>query len=330
MAAFFGGNEFAPANGFGVGAAAQTTPVDGFGADADAVTVAFEGKVFVAAASHEFGVDAELLGPVARDAAADGEDAHFLGGEHGGGKLFKIFEGVEAKRGTLVAFAGVLIEGEVQAEFGIGESGNEDGDIVLESGPENAAARGGFLEEFADALVELPTADDFVGIPLFEDAVDDCLDVIEIGFGFERIVDAIVAGAEELVVVHFGGIVAEVGEAGGFDETVSHESAGGDDGFDDAGFDEIAEDETHFADGESAGEGHDDEAIFVASHGFEDVGGVTDLASGVGGVAHGADEVVDGFDFGEIERKDGTEFVFHRIVEDAAGDGFGFGIGFGI
>lgn len=167
---------------------------------------------------------------------------------------------------------------------------------------------------------------------MFEDAVDDGLDVIEIGFRFERIVDAIVAGAEELVVVHFGGIVAEVGEAGGFDETVGHESAGGNDGFDDAGLNEIAEDETHFADGESAGEGHDDEAIFVASHGFEDVGGVTDLASGVGGVAHGANEVVDGFDFGEIERKDGAEFVFHRIVEDAAGDGFGigFGIRFGI
>lgn len=140
LAAFFGGNELAPGDGFGVGAAAEAAPVDGFGADADAVTVAFEGKIFVAATSHEFGVDAELLGPVARDAATDGEDAHFLGGEHGGGKLFKIFEGIEAKRGTVVAFAGVLIEGEVQAEFGIGESGNEDGDIVFESGPENAAA----------------------------------------------------------------------------------------------------------------------------------------------------------------------------------------------
>jgi len=100
-----------------------------------------------------------------------------------------------------------------------------------------------------------------------------------------------------------------MGEAGGFDEAVGHESAGGDDGFDDAGFDEIAEDETHFADSESASEGHDDEAVFVAGHGFQDVGGIADLASGVGGVGHGADEVVDGVDFGEVERKDGAELV---------------------
>ena len=244
------------------------------------------------------------------------------------GELLKILEGIEAKRGTLVSFAGVIIQGEIEAKFGIGEGGNEDGDVVFESGFENAATLGGFLEEFADTFVEFPTADDFVGIPLFEDAVNDFFDVIEIGFGLEGIVDAIVAGAKKFVVIHFAGIVAEVGEAGGFDESVSHESAGGDDGFDDAGFDEIAEDETHFADGEGAGEGHDVETILVASHGFEDVGGVTDLASGVGGVAHGADEVVDGFNFGEIEGKDGAEFVFYGIVEDAAGDGFGFLFGF--
>ena len=39
--------------------------------------------------------------------------------------------------------------------------------------------------------------------------------------------------------------------------------------------------------------------------------------------AHGADEVVDGFDFGEIEWKDGAKLVFDGIVENAAGDGFG-------
>ncbi len=191
--------------------------MDGFGADADAVVVTLEGKIFVAAASHEFGVDTELLGPVARDAATDGEDTHFFGGEHGGGELLKIFEGIEAKSGTLVAFASVIIQGEVEAEFGIGESGNEYGNIVFESGFENAAALGNFLEEFADTFVELPTANGFVGIPLFEDAVNDFFDVIEIGFGLERIVDAIVAGAEKFVVIHLAGIVTKVGEAGGFD-----------------------------------------------------------------------------------------------------------------
>ncbi len=103
---------------------------------------------------------------------------------------------------------------------------------------------------------------------------------------------------------------------------MSHEGACGDDGFDDAGFDEIAEDEAHFADCEGAGEGHDDKAVFVSSHGFEDVGGVADLASGVGSVTHGADEIVDGFDFGEIEGKDGAEFIFDGVVKDAPGNGF--------
>ena len=225
-----------------------------------------------------------MLGPVARDAAADGEDAHFFGGHHDVGEGLEVFEGIEAKDRTLIALAGVLIESEIEAEFGIGEGGNEDGNIVLVGGFENAAALGVFDKEFADAFVKLPTADDFVGIPFFEDAVDDFLDVIEIGFRLEGIVDAVVAGEEEFVVVHFGGIVTEVGAAGGFDQAVGHKRAGGDDGFDDAGFDEIAEDETHFADGESAGESHDDETVFVAGHGFENVGGIADLASGVGGV----------------------------------------------
>src|SRR5215471_2566326 len=65
LAAFFWGNKFAPGNGFGISAAAEAAPVDGFGADANAVGVALKRKFFVAAAGHEFGIDAELLRPVA-------------------------------------------------------------------------------------------------------------------------------------------------------------------------------------------------------------------------------------------------------------------------
>ena len=108
--------------------------------------------------------------------------------------------------------------------------------------------------------------------------------------------------------------------AGGFDESVSHESAGGDDGFNDAGFDKIAEDESHFANSESSRESHDDKTVLVASHGFEDIGGVADLPGGVGGVAHCANEIVDGVTFGEIEGKDGAQFIFDRIVKNAARD----------
>jgi hypothetical protein len=320
-ASFFGGNEFAPGNGFGVGATAEAAPVNRLGADADAVVVALERKIFVAAAGHELGVDAELLGPVARNTTANGEDPHFLCGHHGVRESFEVFEGIETENRALFFLAGVLIEGEVEAEFGIGESRDKDGDVAFESGLEDAAALGIFCEEFADAPVKFPTADDFAGIPFVEDAIDDFFDVIEIGFGLEGVVDAVVAGEKEFLVVHFGGIVAEVRAARGFDEAVSHESAGGDDGFDDAGLDEVAEDEAHLADGESAGESHDDETILVAGHGLEDVGGVTDLAGSVGGVAHGADKIIDGFDFGEIERVNGAELVFDGIVENASGDG---------
>jgi len=107
---------------------------------------------------------------------------------------------------------------------------------------------------------------------------------------------------------------------------MSHESARGDDGFDDAGFDEITKNEAHFADSKSASESHDNETFFVASHGLEDISGIANLASGVGSVAHGADEVIDRFDFGKIEWIDGTEFVLDRIVKNTACDGFtGFG-----
>ena len=56
-------------------------------------------------------------------------------------------------------------------------------------------------------------------------------------------------------------------------------------------------------------ESHDDEGLLVARHGFEDVGGVADLASGEGRAAHGADEIVNGVDFGKVEGIEGDEFV---------------------
>jgi hypothetical protein len=322
LAAFFGRYEFAPADGFGVRAAAEAAPVHWFGTDAHAVVIALEGKIFVAATGHEFGIDAKLLRPVARNATADGENAHFFGGHHGAGELLEIFKGIEAKTRTLFLFARILIEGEIQAEFGIRESRDEDGHFVFASGFENAAAFGVFAEKFADTLVELPAADNFIRLPLVEDTVDDLFDVIEIGFGLERIVHTIVAGKEKFVVVHFPGIVAKVRTASGFDKAVGHKCTGGNDGFDNARFNEIAKDQTHFADGESTGESHDDEAVLVASHGLQNVGSITDLARGVRGVAHGADKIIDRFDFGKVERIDGAEFVFDRIMKNATSNGF--------
>jgi hypothetical protein len=115
LATFFAGDEFAPAYGFGVGAAAEAAPVDGLGADTDAVGITLERKLLVATAGHEFGIDAELLRPVAGDATADGEDAHFFCGHHGVGEFFEVFERIEVEERAVVTLAAVFVEGEIEA-----------------------------------------------------------------------------------------------------------------------------------------------------------------------------------------------------------------------
>ncbi len=76
---------------------------------------------------------------------------------------------------------------------------------------------------------------------------------------------------------------------------MSHEGPGGNDGFEDSGIDKIGGDESRLGDGH---EGHDDEE--------KDVGGMAVMASGERGAAHGADEIVNCVDFGEVERFEGT------------------------
>ena len=83
-------------------------------------------------------------------------------------------------------------------------------------------------------------------------------------------------------------------------------------------FDQIAKNQAHFADGHRAGERHDHEAVFVAGHGFEHVGGIADLPRGEGGLAHGADKIVDGVDARKIERENGSETIFDRVVKDSS------------
>ena len=64
--------------------------------------------------------------------------------------------------------------------------------------------------------MELPTAHDFFRIPFLENVIDDFFDVIEIGFGFDRIVNAIVSGEKNFAIVHFR-IVAKMRKTSGLD-----------------------------------------------------------------------------------------------------------------
>src|SRR5271170_67779 len=127
---------------------------------------------------------------------------------------------------------------------------------MLVGGFQDSTALGVLFKEFSDFAMKLPAADNFVWIPVFQDAVYYFFNVVEIGLRLERIVDAIVTSLKKLVVVHLGGIVTEMRKTGGFDEAVGHERAGGDDGLDDAALDKITEHQAHFSDGQRAGESH--------------------------------------------------------------------------
>src|SRR5277367_1347618 len=163
--------------------------------------------------------------------------------------------------------------------------------------------------------MEFPATDNFVWIPVFQNAVHYFFHVIEIGLRLEGIVDAIVTGHKELVVVHLGGIVAEMRKTGGFDETVGHERAGGDDGLHDAALDEVAKYQSHFSDSECSGKSHNDETVFVARHGFENVCSITNLPGGVRGGTHCSHKFVDGSTFGKIKGEDGAQLVLDGIVQ---------------
>src|SRR5215469_12964524 len=192
LATFFGRHELAPAHGFGIGAAAEAAPVNWFGTNAHPILVAFQRKLFIAAPGHEFSVHPELLGPITRNSAPNGENTHFLRRHHHMSEGFEVFEGIEAQYRALGLLPRVLIQREIEPKLGIGESGDKNRNIMFERGFEYAAALGVLCEEFTDALVELVTADHIRRIPLLENAVDDCFNMIEIGFGLERIIDAVV------------------------------------------------------------------------------------------------------------------------------------------
>src|SRR5215469_13434784 len=181
LAAFFGRHELAPAHGFAIGAPAEAAPVNWFGTNAHPIMVAFQRKLFIAAPGHEFSVHPKLLRPVARNSAPNRENTHFLRRHHHMSEGFEVREGIEAQYRALALLPRVLIQREIEPKLGIGESGDKNRNIVFKRRFEYAAALGIPREEFADALVELVTADGIRRIPLLENAVDDFFNMVEIG-----------------------------------------------------------------------------------------------------------------------------------------------------
>jgi hypothetical protein len=158
-----------------------------------------------------------------------------------------------------------------------------------------------FREMRSDGAVQLIGAHYFVGVPTAEGRRHHALHVVEVLLGLERVIDAVVSCLVEFLVAELG-IVAKMRAAGRFDQAMGHQRASRNDGIHDTAIDQLGYDQTLLGHGHRAGEGHDHEAFFVARHSLQHVGGFAELAACKRSLRHGAHEVVDGVNLGEIER----------------------------
>jgi hypothetical protein len=208
------------------------------------------------------------------------------------GEVLEVEEGIEMDAGFARFRAHQVVERNVKSEFRVGESGNEDWDVLLVGRFQYPTPGRVFDQMLTDGVIQPPRAHSFIRVPVAEDLFHYHLDVIEVALRFERVIDAVVPGLVEFFVIHCR-VVAVMGLAGGLDQAVRHQSAGGDDGLDDAVVDKIANDETLFSNGHGAGEGHHHETVFVARHGLKNISALAELAAGERGLAHGADQLAD-------------------------------------
>ena len=140
------------------------------------------------------------------------------------------------------------------------------------------------------------------------------LHVIEILFGLQRIVDAVVSRLIQLLVAELR-IVPEMRAASRFHQPMSHERAGRHDRIHNAAIDQLRNHQALLGHGHRAGKRHHNEGILVARHGFEHVGRLAELASRKRGVRHRAHQIVDGMDLAQIERLQRNQPISHRIVQ---------------
>ncbi len=96
--------------------------------------------------------------------------------------------------------------------------------------------------------IQLPTANRFFGIPALQNVIHHYFYGIQIHFRLERIVNSVVPREEKLVVSHFF-VVTKMRAAGSFHQAVSHQRAGGNNRFHDAGLNQVAKNQAHLANG---------------------------------------------------------------------------------
>src|SRR5713226_10136494 len=106
--------------------------------------------------------------------------------------MLKVLVGIEAQQGTAGALAGLLVQRKIDAQLRIGKRRHEYRHAVLARRFQDAASGAVPAQVFADALVELPTADGLSEVPLREDALHDLFDMVEVRLRLERVIDAVV------------------------------------------------------------------------------------------------------------------------------------------
>ncbi len=137
---------------------------------------------------------------------------------------------------------------------------------------------------------------------VLEHLPQEALDVVEVLLELDRVVDAVVALAVEILVLQVRPVL-EVQHAGALAEPVGHERAGGDDGVYPAAVDHLAEHQPLLGDRHRARDRDDAEAALVADHRLEHVGGLAEAAPAEGRLAHGANQGVHAVGSLRVERR---------------------------
>ena len=82
--------------------------------------------------AQDLQIGPDLLRPVARHAAADGEDAQDSCWRMRLGEIVEVEEGIEAEGVQVLLVAEVVVDRQVEAELGVGEGGDVDGNAPLD------------------------------------------------------------------------------------------------------------------------------------------------------------------------------------------------------
>src|SRR5215467_14367728 len=130
--AFFDWHKLAPGNRLAVGAAGKPSPVHGFRADSDAIVKALQNQLFSASTMSEINVRAELLRPIPRHAAADGEDAESFLFQQSFRIVFQIVEWIVAKRLLAIPSAYTVVHREIQTNLRITERRHKNWNTLFE------------------------------------------------------------------------------------------------------------------------------------------------------------------------------------------------------